>query len=237
MNSQSNPRSCSRRAGRALVSLGIATGAAIALASPAFAHVGAATTKSDPDGTTAITFSFDESCDDHSAVKSLTVNLPSNASNVKAEDANGWTAKVTAKDIIWSGPPIADKTESDFPTTMKLSGTKGDTVYFPSVKTCETDVFKATDTGANAGDTAAPSVQIGVVDATVGGPTTTANAGETTTTKAGVTTTAGATTTTAAVVPVTSDSSSSNTPLIIGAIVVVVVVVGGGTAYALTKKG
>lgn len=228
-----------RRVRRALLAAGLATGTMVAIATPAFAHVGAATTKADADGTTTIVFSFDEACEDEtSSVVSLKVSLPKGTTAVKAEDntEQGWTAKVTDTDITWSGKPIPNKTDASFTATMKLSGKKGDAVYFPSIKKCDKGEFDAIDIpktpGEDVGDTAAPTVQIGLVEDTSGGKetTTTEKSGSATTTTAGVATTAKPAT------PATTDaSSSSNTPLIIG-IVAAVIIIGGGAGYALSRK-
>ena len=240
---------------RLLAGAAICVATMAALPAAAWAHVDAESSSAG-DGLTKVEFSFTHGCGE-SPTNALRIQLPAGTTDVKAEDPTGWTSKVTATELDWSGGPAINGTKTTFEATMKLSGKEGEIVFFPTIQAClvgeDTWIDKSEDPEA---EQAAPRITIGA-DATGGEDhdkaetTTTDKGGEDhdkaepgTTAKATITTakapgtTAAATGTTAKAVATdpSSTSSSSNTPLIIGGIVVLLLILGAG-GFVLSKRG
>ena len=112
-----------------------AIGFAITLASPASAHV-EAQGETAVDGLTTVTFSFSHGCNG-SPTNSLKVKLPPTTNEVKPENPPSWSSTVDRSQLTWTGGPIADHDPGAFTVTMRLVGTKGETVYLPTVQGCE----------------------------------------------------------------------------------------------------
>lgn len=108
----------------------------VVLALPAAAHI-------DPDpraaqvGTTAtIAFNVEHGCGD-SPTTALAFKLPAGVTNVKGVDKAGWTVKVTATEVDFTGGSQDAHTPADFSFTMTLPTTAG-MIYFPVAQTCAT---------------------------------------------------------------------------------------------------
>ena len=241
---------------RLLVGAAVCVATVAALPAAAWAHVDAESSSAG-DGLTKVEFSFTHGCGE-SATNALRIQLPAGTTDVKAEDPAGWTSKVTAAELDWSGGPAVNGTKTTFEATMKLTGKEGEVVFFPTIQAClvgeNTWIDKSEDPEA---EQAAPRITIGAATTGTGDhdkaeTTTTDKGGEdhdkaepgttakaTTTTAKAAGNTAAATGTTAKAVstdPASSTSSSSNTPLIIGGIVVLLVILGAG-GLVLSKRG
>ena len=130
------------RSVRQILRVGATVGAAVAaigvvitLASPASAHV-EAQGETATDGLTTVTFSFSHGCTG-SPTNSLKVKLPPTTTEVKPENPPSWSSTVDSSQLTWTGGPIADHDPRAFTATMRLVGTKGETVYLPTVQGCE----------------------------------------------------------------------------------------------------
>jgi uncharacterized protein YcnI len=224
--------------------LGIAGAGAlvVGVAGPASAHVGSKATAVTPSGVSTVRFTFDHGCGTSPTV-SLRIKLPADATEVSPGAApNGWTATTTDGVLEWQGPGIADGTPAAFNTTVRLVGTKGDTVFLPTVQTCEqgtNDWIELPVDGQPEPEFVAPSVTL---LATVAAPATTTTSSTTSTTPpsteaAPVDATPGTTSQVAAATTATADDGGggmSMVPLVIGG--VAVVVVGGGIAVARGRR-
>ncbi len=85
----------------------------------------------------------------------LTVKIPSGVVSVKPEHIAGWDVQVTAgpldepyvddgetitegvTEISWTGGNLPDEQYQDFGISMKLPDKAGETIYFPTVQTCD----------------------------------------------------------------------------------------------------
>lgn len=67
----------------------------------------------------------------------LVVQIPPQATDVKAKPIKGWKASTTASSLTWAGGPLPDHDELMFPFTATLSGKKGQTVSFKAIQKCE----------------------------------------------------------------------------------------------------
>jgi periplasmic copper chaperone A len=126
------------RSVRSILRVGTAIGAmaaVLALATPASAHVEAAG-ETAPDGLTTVTFGFSHGCTG-SATTSLKVKVPDGTTDVTAQNPTGWSSTVDGSQLTWTGGPIADQDTGSFTATMRLVGTKGETVYLPTVQGCQ----------------------------------------------------------------------------------------------------
>lgn len=119
------------RVGAAAAAIGFAT----TLASPASAHV-EAQGETAADGLTTVTFSFSHGCNG-SPTNSLKVELPPTTNEVKPENPPSWSSTVDRSQLTWIGGPITDHDPGAFTATMRLVGSKGETVYLPTVQGCE----------------------------------------------------------------------------------------------------
>lgn len=218
---------------RGALGLLVAGGAMVASAGPAFAHVDAEAT-SGGDGLTKIEFSFTHGCG-ASPTTLLRIQLPPGTTDVTPTDAAGWTPKVTASELAWTGGPAPDGTKTTFEATMRVLGAKGDTVYFPTIQGCTVGENAWIDKDPDAeGEHAAPRIVLGETvtvgdndkDPVTTGPTATAAPAAPTTVSAQATSIAPGTTVAA------TPSSSSAVPILVGVIVVVVLIAGVGFVVA-----
>jgi uncharacterized protein YcnI len=219
----------------------LAAGLVVAVAAPAFAHVEAE--GSTKDGVTTVEFSFTHGCGE-SPTKELRIQLPAGTTAVEPEDPTGWTSKVTDTELTWTGGPAANGTKTSFEAAMKLTGSEGETVFFPTIQSCTEGTEDWIEKDADPeGEHAAPRIVLGATggggdhdeettttaaDHDVEGTTSTA-AKATTTTAASTTSAAPGTTakaaTTGTTAKVTAEpASSSNTGLIIAAVIAALVI-------------
>jgi uncharacterized protein YcnI len=215
--------------------------AVLAVATPAFAHVEAEGEAGAGAGVTTVTFSFDHGCGE-SPTTSLRIQLPDNADDVVTEDRAGWTADVTANEIQWVGTAVPNGEQAEFVTNMKLTGAKGDVVFFPTIQGCVVGenswIDKSEDPEA---ENAAPRITIGVEGADTGGDhdaesTTTSTAKGSTATAAPTTTAKATGTTTGSIAPVTAPADDSRTGLIIAAVILALIVIAGIVALIVRNQ-
>lgn len=102
--------------------------------SVASAHTGT-TAVAASEGRTQITWSFAHGCNGKPTV-GLRVKLPDGAWNVSPSSPAGWSAAVTATEVHWTGPAIADGTTASFTAVMVLVQPAGSTVTMPTVQEC-----------------------------------------------------------------------------------------------------
>jgi len=206
---------------RLLAGVAIAGLTVLGMAAPAFAHVEAEGDQAS-DGMASVTFSFTHGCAG-SPTTSLKIQLPAGTYDVQATEAMpGFTAQVTPTELDWTGGSVPDNTKGTFTATMMIPGTKGDTVFFPTVQGCatgeETWIEKTDDAEA---ELAAPRIVLTETVAASSSSTAAGGSGSSTTSKAS----ASPSTTEAA--SSSSDSDSNKTVYIVGGIALVVIVVVG----------
>lgn len=107
-----------------------------ALAMPASAHVNAGAEATD-EGLVRIALSFSHGCEGEPTV-GLRARIPEGATEVTAEDVEGWTSEVTDTQVAWTGGSIPDHQEAEFAFTARLTQAPGETVEVPTIQECET---------------------------------------------------------------------------------------------------
>lgn len=110
--------------------------ALVALALPASAHVDAGAEATD-EGLVRIALSFSHGCEGEPTV-GLRARIPEGATEVTAEDVEGWTSEVTDTQVAWTGGSIPDHQEAEFAFTARLTQAPGQTVEVPTIQECET---------------------------------------------------------------------------------------------------
>jgi uncharacterized protein YcnI len=223
-------RVATRRGWRRALGLPIAAAAGsallVTLATPAWAHVEAAG-KTEAGGITTVTFTFAHGCA-ASPTTGLKVQLPDGTTAVTPQNPAGWTSTATATELTWSGGSIPDSTPGEFVASMRIVGTKGDTVFLPTVQLCQTGQEDWIEKTAEAeAEHAAPRI---VLDETV-----TADPAITTTTIASTITTARASTTTATVSDTTTPDTKNNVGVVV-LIVVMALIAGGALVLYLRNR-
>ena len=133
---RSPTRGPARRPGTAALVALAAGVAALALAvAPAAAHVGAEATDVTPDGFTRVVLSFQHGCEGQPTT-ALRVQVPEGATDVAAEDGEGFTAEVADGTITWTGGSIPDGTAAELAFSAKLAQPDGTEVLVPTIQTC-----------------------------------------------------------------------------------------------------
>jgi len=212
---------------RSILRAGAAVGvmvAFLALATPAFAHV-EAEGETAPDGLTTVTFSFSHGCSP-SPTTSLKVKLPAGTSDVQAESPTGWTSSVDDAQITWTGGSIPDTTPGSFTATMRVIGTKGDTIFLPTVQGCAQGENAWIELTADPeADNAAPRIVLAetVAASATSTPTTATNGTQTTSSVE------------ASDAKIVHDSENSPIGVVV-IVIVVAVIVGGGVILYLRNR-
>ena len=138
------PTPATRRAGQARParSLAAALTALVATAvllvvgtTAAAAHVDAEANDVTPDGFTRIVLSFHHGCEGQPTT-ALRVRLPEGATDVAAEDVEGFTAEVADGEVRWSGGSVPDGTEAEFAFSARLAQPDGTEVPVPTIQEC-----------------------------------------------------------------------------------------------------
>ena len=220
----------------------IVTIALVAFPAVAWGHVGTAT-EAQGGGMTRVTFSFTHGCGEE-PTNSLRIQIPGNVSDVVAEDPAGWTSTVVGEELTWAGGPAVDGVRTEFFATMRVAGTAGDVVYFPTIQGCPGGeenawIDKSEDPEANQ---AAPRILLTETVATAERPTT-ASTGPSTTSSTvaspavpapeGGSPGSGPTTTAAA--REISYTRTNNTALIVYSTVIALIVIGVG-GFVLSRR-
>jgi periplasmic copper chaperone A len=198
----------------------------------AHAHVTAQLEVVADDGTATVTFTFDHGCDGL-ATASLRIELPDQASDVTAaSEVEGWQFASSGTEFGWTGGPVADGDPASFTATMRVWGTEGDTIWFPTVQGCppisEEAWIEIQEPGQPEPAYVAPSI---VLPRTIEPPTDT-TAEPTTTSTAPITTTS-----TFPNLAITEEGSPrNNVGLVVGGIAVGVIVVGAIVLYLRHRR-
>ncbi|WP_326555388.1 DUF1775 domain-containing protein [Micromonospora sp. NBC_01813] len=116
------------------------TAASIWLAAPAAAHTQLAAAQPNGAGATTLTFTFDHGCDNADTTE-LAVDMPDGAiAGAATGQPAGWSADVTPRRVVWTGPAIDAAQiaagDVEFAVLVRLTGTVGQTFWFPSVQRC-----------------------------------------------------------------------------------------------------
>jgi len=223
-----------RRTPLLLLSLLTALIALVAFAGPASAHTGT-TAKAAPEGRTLITYSFSHGCSGAATI-GLRAQLPAGATSVIASNPEGWSSVVSATEIHWTGPAIADGATAHFDTAMVLAQPAGSTVTLPNIQECtggaELAWIGAPSSDVGESSRPAPTIvvpqnatvaPVATTETTVVAPTTTAKPG-----------TARMATETNAITEEGSAQSEAGRWVFIG--VCAVIVIGAGVLYLKYRK-
>lgn len=120
---------------RALAAAVIVAVGVLVLAPAAAAHVDGTAAGVGADGATTVVLSFHHGCDGQ-ATTGLAVAVPEGATDVTADDPEGWTSTVTSTEIVWAGGTVPDGEEAEFTFHARLAQPDGATVAVPTVQTC-----------------------------------------------------------------------------------------------------
>lgn len=128
------------RATTALLALAPLAVASLWLAAPAAAHTQLAGAQPNGAGATTLTFTFDHGCADADTTE-LSVDMPEGAIAGQATgQPAGWSAEVLPSRVVWTGPPVGEEQiaagEAEFAVLVRLTGTVGQTFWFPAVQRC-----------------------------------------------------------------------------------------------------
>ena len=203
--------------------------AIISLAGPASAHTGTTATAG-PEGRTLITYSFSHGCSGAATI-GLRVQLPAGATSVIASNPEGWSSVVSATEIRWTGPAIADGVSATFDAAMVLTQPAGTTIVLPNIQECTggAELAWIGTPSADAGESSRPAPTIVVPEnasvAPIASPVTTVVA-STTTSLSG---TARMATETNAITEAGSAQSEAGRWVFLG--VCAVIVIGAGVLY------
>ena len=225
---------------RGIAGTAIATAVLVALPAVAWAHIGTAT-EAQGGGTTRVTFSFIHGCGEE-PTNSLRIQIPGNVSDVVAEDPAGWTSTVEGEELTWTGGPAVDGVKTEFFATMRVAGTAGEVVFFPTIQGCPGGeenawIDKSEDPEATQ---AAPRILLTETVAATERPTTASSA--TTPTTAANSATTGAMGAASGSEPATTTAAreiaytrTNNTALIIYSTIIALVVIGIG-GFVLSRR-
>jgi len=199
---------------RILLLSGASAFAALAIASPAFAHIDPDPTEAQAGSTLSVAFTVEHGCEGSPTIE-LDMRLPEGVTDASPDPIDGWEGSIDADVVTFVGGPLPDEEEGTFSVTMTLPPTPDTTIYFPFVQRCEVGEIRwiaiPDEDATGEPEEPAPALLLtGPVATTTAPPTTVAV--ETTTaptTTGAATTTAAATTTVAPTVPGTDAPTSS----------------------------
>jgi uncharacterized protein YcnI len=123
------------------------------IAAPASAHVTANPREAAANGYTKHDFRVGHGCDGSPTTK-VAIQIPDGVISVKPQVVPGWTIAVTkgpitpyesegqtisegVKEVSWTGGPLPDEHMLEFGLSMKMPDKEGETLYFPTVQTCQ----------------------------------------------------------------------------------------------------
>ncbi|MCB0858238.1 MAG: YcnI family protein [Solirubrobacterales bacterium] len=110
--------------------------AAFLVPSGAMAHVEMTPSDAAAGKPVDLSFEIPHGCDG-AATTSLVVQIPDNATDVKAKPVKGWKARTTPGTLTWTGGPLPDDQTLAVPFTATIYGKKGDTVMFKVIQKCQ----------------------------------------------------------------------------------------------------
>ena len=229
-----------------------ATVAALALASPAAAHIDPDPKQAQAGSRRTVGFTVEHGCEGSPTVQ-LDMRLPAGVTDPTPEPLDGWESAVEGDVITYVGGPLPDDVEATFDITMTLPTAPDTTIYFPFVQRCEVGEIRwigiPTEPDDELDEPAPAMNLIGPVATTTPttateAPATTAPGGAPTTaapatTVAPMTATAAPTTDSAATSVETSGESdaSSNTGTIMFIVSIAAVALVAGLAYLRSRSG
>jgi len=177
--------------------------AAIAIASPALAHIDPDPTEAQAGSTLSVAFTVEHGCDGSPTIQ-LDMRLPEGVTGASPDSIDGWEGSTEADVVTFVGGPLPDAEEGTFSVTMTLPPTPDTTIYFPFVQRCEVGEIRwiaiPTDGSGTEADEPAPALLLTGPVATTTAPATTA-----------APTTAAPTTTAATTVPETTVADTAAT--------------------------
>jgi periplasmic copper chaperone A len=181
-----------------------------------------------------VAFNVEHGCDG-SPMIDLKIQIPQGVTGVTAVDKAGWTAKVTADAIEFSGGSLDAATEDHFDVNLTVPTLVG-AVYFPAIETCakgELAWIEIPAAGAPEPELPAPSLKV------TEGPPTSADLTPVPEVEEDESTTAATGTADIGVVvapttidAATADDSSNTGTIVVVVVVVAVVLIGGGIVLA-----
>lgn len=132
------------------------------MAGTANAHVEISPAKALAGKPVKLAFRIGHGCDG-AATTSLVVQIPQSVKDVSPGSIKGWKARVGPQRLTWTGGPLSDHDEQEYPFRATFYGKKGDTVMFKSIQKCEggaETAWIAPTGGASEADNPAPTVTL-----------------------------------------------------------------------------
>lgn len=176
------------RFGRVAIGAAIGGAALIAAGTSASAHVTVDPGEGSAGERTLLTFAFSHGCDG-SATTEIRIQIPESIPTVAPTINPGWDAskemetletpieashgeQITERvaEVIYTAKaPIPDGFRDTFVLSLTLPDTPGETIYFPTIQTCETGEtawIEIPDDGQSADDLEAPAPAVEIVEST-----------------------------------------------------------------------
>ena len=162
--------------------------AALAIASPALAHIDPDPTEAQAGSTLSVAFTVEHGCDGSPTIQ-LDMRLPKGVTDASPDPIAGWEGSIDADVVTFVGGPLPDNEEGTFSVTMTLPPTPDTTIYFPFVQRCEVGEIRwiAIPTDAEPEEPAPAMLLTGPVATTTAPPPTTTPASTTPSTTASTT--------------------------------------------------
>lgn len=146
---------------RLLAAISGALVVSVVSAEAAPAHISVDSAQPNPDGKTTLTLAFNHGCGT-SPTTAISVDFPKDSEVTPTTAPTGWESSLSTTEettkVSWTGPAIPSEKKAEFVVTARLSGTPGQTAWFPAVQNCENNQhYDWVETTANAKEPA-PSV-------------------------------------------------------------------------------
>ncbi len=124
------------------------------MASPAWAHVTVTPGEVSASGYSKLDFSVPHGCEDE-ATNSVAIQIPAGVVSLTPQVVPGWEIEMEegplaepvelhgemvtegVTKVTWTGGPLASNHLEVFGLSVRIEGTPGDTLYFPTVQTCD----------------------------------------------------------------------------------------------------
>ncbi len=151
--------------------------AALAIASPALAHIDPDPTEAQAGSTLSVAFTVEHGCDGSPTIQ-LDMRLPEGVTGASPDSIDGWEGSIDVDVVTFVGGPLPDDEEGTFSVTMTVPPTPDTTIYFPIVQQCEVGEIRwiaiPTDGSGTEADEPAPALLLTGPVATTTAPATTA---------------------------------------------------------------
>ncbi len=198
--------------------------ATVAFTAPASAHVEASSMAQG--ALTMVSLNVEHGCADLD-LTGLRVQMPEGATQVSAENPDGWTSTVSPTEISWSGGPQPAHEELAFQFSLKLAQSTGQTVLFPTIESCpgaEIAWIEQTPEGGPEPEHPAPQIVVG-------------GTSDTTMAMAGGDDTSSSVTMAPEQTPITQEGSEThNAGLVVLLVVMAIIIVGAVLLYLRNRK-